>query len=187
MANKLLQNIIRQGESETVEFKTSFNDEVIISLVAFANTKGGAVFIGISDEREVIGVNLGKETVQRWLNEIKNKTEPAITPANKEHKADDKTYVTIHVQEFPVGLLLFKDRYYKRVNNSNHQLSPAEIADLKLLTLQISRDANPASNYTLYDIDWNKVNQFTDKVSEKGCFRLSGNIKDNLKKVKPYF
>ena len=48
--NKTLQNSISQGESETVELKTSFSDEVIISLVAFANTNGGTVFIGVSDK-----------------------------------------------------------------------------------------------------------------------------------------
>lgn len=46
MENRLLKNINRQGESDTVEFKTSFNDDVIVSLVAFANTKGGEVFTG---------------------------------------------------------------------------------------------------------------------------------------------
>ena len=36
-----LQNIISLGESETLEFKSSFNAEVIETLVAFANTNGG--------------------------------------------------------------------------------------------------------------------------------------------------
>ena len=34
-------------ESETIELKTSFSDEVIISLVAFANHKEGTVNIGV--------------------------------------------------------------------------------------------------------------------------------------------
>ncbi len=49
--------ILEKGESETVEFKARFNKEAIISLVAFANTAGGHLYIGIEDEkREVIGV-----------------------------------------------------------------------------------------------------------------------------------
>jgi len=40
-------------ESETVEFKTSFQKEVIISLTSFANTKGGTVYIGVDDNGEV--------------------------------------------------------------------------------------------------------------------------------------
>ncbi|HFA48598.1 MAG TPA: ATP-binding protein, partial [Bacteroidetes bacterium] len=34
-------SLIQNGESETLEFKTSFGKEVIITLSAFANTKGG--------------------------------------------------------------------------------------------------------------------------------------------------
>ena len=71
--NKNGQHIIHQGESETLEYKTSFSDEVIISLVAFANAKGGAVCIGVADDGEIKGVAVGKETVQKWVNEIKNK------------------------------------------------------------------------------------------------------------------
>ena len=37
---------IPTNESETVEFKQSFQSEVIETLVAFANAKGGSVFIG---------------------------------------------------------------------------------------------------------------------------------------------
>ncbi|MBI5756856.1 MAG: ATP-binding protein [Nitrospirae bacterium] len=49
---------IPSGESETVEFKTSFDREVIETLVAFANTKGGKVFVGISDNGKAAGVQI---------------------------------------------------------------------------------------------------------------------------------
>ena len=49
-------------ESEKIEFKTSFNEGVIETLVAFSNTKGGTVYIGITDTAEVKGISLGKET-----------------------------------------------------------------------------------------------------------------------------
>ena len=51
-------------ESQTVELKTSFSDEVIISLVAFANANanGGSVYVGVKDNGEIQGVELGKET-----------------------------------------------------------------------------------------------------------------------------
>jgi predicted HTH transcriptional regulator len=43
-------NTLPNTESQTVEFKTTFNDEVIVSLVAFANAKGGAVYVGVADD-----------------------------------------------------------------------------------------------------------------------------------------
>ena len=40
---------IKLGESQTAEFKNSFQKEVIKTVVAFANTKGGKIFIGVDD------------------------------------------------------------------------------------------------------------------------------------------
>lgn len=38
-----LQKIIDSGESQNVEFKSAFGKEVIESIVAFSNSKGGKV------------------------------------------------------------------------------------------------------------------------------------------------
>ena len=42
-----LQKIVQAGEGLHSEFKTSFKEDVIETLVAFSNAKGGAVYIGI--------------------------------------------------------------------------------------------------------------------------------------------
>ena len=63
--NTNIQHIVEQGESETIELKTSFSDEVIISLVAFANANGGSVYVGVKDNGEIQGVELGKETIAK--------------------------------------------------------------------------------------------------------------------------
>ena len=44
---KEIIKLIKQGESQTVEFKTSFQKEVIASVVAFANAKGDKIIIGV--------------------------------------------------------------------------------------------------------------------------------------------
>jgi len=71
--NTNIQNILPRGEGLKIEFKTSFNAETIETLVAFANTKGGCVYIGIADTGAIIGVSAGNETVPKWINEIKSK------------------------------------------------------------------------------------------------------------------
>src|SRR5690554_1566090 len=116
------QHIIEQGEDESTEFKTSFNDEVITSLVAFANTKGGVVYVGIKDNGTVKGIELGKETIQNWVNEIKNKTAPLLIPDVEIINLNEKTIVSFKIQEYPVKLVSIKGKYYKRVKNANHQL-----------------------------------------------------------------
>lgn len=75
----MLKTLIRNGETEEVEFKTTFNVEAIESLVAFANRKGGTVWIGVAHSK-VVGVALGAESLPQWINEIKGKTEPSLVP-----------------------------------------------------------------------------------------------------------
>lgn len=66
-------------EDQFTEFKSSFTDTVIESLTAFANSKGGCVFIGVDDDAEPVkGFTLGNESLQKWVNEVKNKTQPSI-------------------------------------------------------------------------------------------------------------
>ena len=52
-------SLIKGGESEIVEFKTRLpNDDIVAkNLVAFANTKGGVLFIGVGDDGEIIGLS----------------------------------------------------------------------------------------------------------------------------------
>ena len=148
-------------ENETVEFKSNFNDGVIESLAAFANTKGGKVYIGLDDKgKPVSNFSVGKETIAVWINEIKNKTQPGIIPDIEEHILDHKPVISLHIDEFPVKPVAFKGRFYKRVANSNHQLSIQEITDLHLKTYNTSWDFYPSPHYSLHDIALEKVNQF---------------------------
>lgn len=73
-----LLSLIKQGENQTTEFKTSFQKEVIESVVAFANCDGGKILIGIKDNGAIVGVNITNETLKDWINQIKNNTQPQI-------------------------------------------------------------------------------------------------------------
>src|SRR5690554_468469 len=100
-------------ESEIVELKSTFQDEVIITLVAFANAKGGAVYVGVDDKGDVRGVSLGKETVQKWLNEIKVKTQPALIPEVDILDEQDRQVVVFSMPTYPIKPVSYKGKYYK--------------------------------------------------------------------------
>ena len=136
-----LHDALVNGESETLEFKASFNREVIETLCAFANHKGGSVLIGVSDSASILGVSCGEESIQKWLNEIKQNTSPSIIPDIERLNIDGKTVIAIRVSEFPVKPVACRDRYFKRMANSNHRLNLTEIANLHLQSLQLSWDA----------------------------------------------
>jgi ATP-dependent DNA helicase RecG len=145
-------NIIQAGEDLLSEFKTSFKEDVIETLVAFSNAKGGAVYIGISDKGDISGVSIGKETLQNWINEVKNKTMPQIIPDAEIHTVDGKKIVAFFVTEYPIKPVSTRGRYYKRVGNSNHLLSVNEVSNMHLQTINSSWDYYPRPGKTLGDI-----------------------------------
>jgi ATP-dependent DNA helicase RecG len=53
-----LAELITQGEGARVEFKISFQKEVIETFCAYANTLCGAVLIGVSDAGRAVGVSI---------------------------------------------------------------------------------------------------------------------------------
>lgn len=154
-------------EDLQTEFKSSFGDGVIESLCAFANTHGGRVLIGISDDgKPVSGFLTGDETLQKWINEVKNKTRPSVIPDTRTIKIENKEVIELSVKEFPVKPVAFKGRYLKRVNNANHQLHLSEIADLHLRSFNTSWDSyiNPGRDLSTLSLD--KVNQFISHCNE---------------------
>jgi len=125
-----------------LEFKSSFNNDVIETLTAFANTKGGKVLIGINDAGEPVkNIETGKESIQKWLNEIKQITEPSIIPDANIIEYKGINIVEFSIKEFPIKPVACRGRYFKRVKNSNHRLSPVEISDMNIKTLQVSWDS----------------------------------------------
>jgi ATP-dependent DNA helicase RecG len=64
MTPSQVKEIISQGESEIVEFKQTFNNEALISINAFANTRGGILLIGVTNDGNIKGVDIKTETVQ---------------------------------------------------------------------------------------------------------------------------
>ena len=56
---KIEKEIISKGESDTVEFKSRLVPDPILSriLTAFANSKGGLLFVGIEDDGNIVGLS----------------------------------------------------------------------------------------------------------------------------------
>ena len=43
-------------ETENIEFKRQFTDEIYKEVIAFANTDGGIVYVGIDDDGNAVGL-----------------------------------------------------------------------------------------------------------------------------------
>jgi ATP-dependent DNA helicase RecG len=166
-------HIIKQGENEKTEFKSSFNKEVIETIVAFANKTGGSVYIGISKTNKIVGVNINSESVQNWINEIKSKTTPSLIPDSDLINIDDKTVVLLRIPEYPIKPVSTQGKYFKRVFNSNHLLSTDEIANEHLKTINTSWDYYPSPYHNIDDIDLDKVKSFITQIQLKNDTKIT--------------
>ena len=185
-SDKLMKNLLKnitKGENEFLEFKTSFNKEVIETLVAFANSKGGDVIIGVKDTKEIIGVSVSEESIQNWINEMKQTTYPQLIPEVLTYNIEDKTIVVFNVKEFPIKPVSYKNKYYRRVVNSNHQMNLSEIANEHLKTINSSWDFYPDPNHSLNDISFDKVAHYIHKIEKRTGLKIQEKSIDFLKKM----
>jgi ATP-dependent DNA helicase RecG len=172
-------------ESQNIEFKPGFNDEVIETLTAFANTKGGKVLVGVADNGlPVIEFVIGKESIQQWLNEIKTKTQPAIVPSVAVVNYRGKPVIEFSIPEFPVKPVSFKGKYFKRVQNANHQLSTVEISDAYMQSMQYSWDSYPYPRASMASLNVEKISAFISRVNAVGRFRLPTDVVEALQKLR---
>ena len=66
-------------ESENVEYKAEYVDELYKEVMAFANTNGGIIYVGVDDNGNRIGVANVDETYNKITNSIRDAIAPDVT------------------------------------------------------------------------------------------------------------
>ena len=160
--------LIKKGESKTVEFKETFDNKTIETAVAFANTRGGHIFIGVSDKGAKKGVQVGKETLIGWTNQISQGTQPRIIPEVESSEIEDKTIAVIQIKEFPIKPVSTRGRCYRRAGNSNRLMTPQDIVEMHLHSTGTSWDKTPAPDATMSDIDHEKIKRYIRRSRDAG-------------------
>ena len=70
---------IESGENLTTEFKREYTEEIKKTIVAFANTAGGILYIGINDDMSILGVNNPNDVLLQITNTVRSSIKPDIT------------------------------------------------------------------------------------------------------------
>lgn len=120
--------LIKQNEDEGLEYKPSLSqiNEIVEAVSAFSNTEGGKIIIGINNSGKIIGVDIGKDTVERLTNKILQNTDPRIHPRILIKETEGKNIIIIDVKPSLDKLVLAFGRPYKRVGRSTHKMSKDE-------------------------------------------------------------
>jgi len=89
------------SESTTLEFKREYTSEINKSVVAFANTNGGTLYIGIADDGSIAGVQNVDSVLLTVSNSVRDTIKPDVTLFTNylTEEMDGKTVLKIIVQK----------------------------------------------------------------------------------------
>ena len=159
--------MLKEGESEDLAFQPFFGHESVETLVAFANTEGGFLLLGISKLKEIKGIPDAKENVDQWMHEISTQTMPQLFPNIEIIEIERKTVVCISVTEYPSKPVAFEGKYYKRINKFTKELTTNEAIDFRRQFMDSHWDSNLRPGKTIRDLSFVKLYQLIERISRK--------------------
>ncbi|MEA2091991.1 MAG: ATP-binding protein, partial [Campylobacterota bacterium] len=95
-----IKKLITQNENRKLEFKEVFptKDKIIKTAIAFSNSQGGDLIIGVSDDKKVIGIDDNEVIKYEEIlsNMIYDNCSPNIMPEIFSVFIENKTLLVIH-------------------------------------------------------------------------------------------
>ncbi|MDP2887535.1 MAG: ATP-binding protein [Bacteroidota bacterium] len=97
--SKYLLNLIQQGEHQTQDFKYCISDskKIARSLVAFANTDGGRLLVGVKDNGRIAGVR-SEEEYYMVESAAKIYSSPPIAFTTRQYLVEGKTVLEVIIE-----------------------------------------------------------------------------------------
>jgi len=99
-----IRELIKRGENEVVEFKQEITEEktkdkFAETVVAFSNTSGGTILIGVNDNCEVVGIRDPRLEEDRARKTLRSRCEPPVEPDITAREIDEKLVLLVQVKE----------------------------------------------------------------------------------------
>lgn len=161
------ERIIKSGESESVEFKSSYDKEAILrSVGAFSNKEGGIILIGVTDGGRIKGYN-HTEALKKMADDINAAIYPSVNITIKKITIKQKNVIVIEVPPAPIKPVSVRGRYYIRTGSTNRLMDVSEICDLYSLSTSRSWDSQAVESAGIDDIDMSKVKEFMKQIKER--------------------
>ena len=167
---------IRNGESKILEFKSTLpsSESIAKCIIAFANTAGGKLIIGVDDDRRIFGLDdmdifAIKDKISSIIYDM---CYPNILPEIYTKNIDGKIILIIEVYRGNLLPYFLKhegkhDGTYIRIGATNRKAGFENIMELERQRMNISYDEEINYEYSLADLDISPiVKKFSDKSKE---------------------
>jgi len=164
MNKKELEKLIASGETESVEFKETLSKSFYKTISAFANTRGGIIFLGVDKKGNIHGVEPTNEFLENLTNRIVDKL--SLYPDIKTVDIGKKRVIILKIDRpgYPVS---YEGHYYERVGNTTREMSPQRLRAFMLSNL--SWDA-ATGDFLFDEIDTETINLFVRLAVAKKRF-----------------
>ena len=135
MANENIDDVLRIGESSTIEFKSWFKAKnmreriglAVDELIAFANAKGGTVYFGIEDSGQITGCEPCDE--QKLIEGIYDRTTPHLFAEIKSITYNGFLIYALSVSSDGVTYSTVDGKILKRLGKNSKPYYPNELGD----------------------------------------------------------
>ena len=150
------------GESKNIEYKAMVpekSEKYMKTVIAFANTQGGKLIIGVDDRtHQVVGVNNDDlfQIMDSLANAISDSCEPQIIPDIEPQTVDEKTIIIVTVEAEKNRPYYIKSKgkengTYVRVAGTSRIASADKIKELEMEGARISWDELICVGYKVTD------------------------------------
>ncbi len=179
---------IRRGENLHTEFKEAdvHSDDIAAELVAFANTDGGQLIFGVTDDGRIVGVDDPDRLVQRVDQIAYQNCEPPITVIQETLR--DETGHTVLIVNVPKGdqrPYQTKQRgdFFIRTSSGRRRASRQELLRLFQAAESLYYDETLLLQAALIDLDVNLFERFVQHAYQRSV-EESGGFETLLRKLR---
>lgn len=170
MINENMDEILRTGETLTVEFKSwvkakNIKERIALAvdeLIAFANAKGGTVYFGIEDSGEVTGCEMCD--TQKIIEGIYDRTTPHLFAEIREIQYQGLLIYAISVNSDGVTYSTVDGRFLKRLGKNSKPYYPNELGDRYTASQGHDFSAMTLTDSTKDDINLLEVYNLKEKL-----------------------
>ena len=166
------------GESKNIEYKVTLPDKsekYMKTIVAFANTQGGKLIVGIDDKtHQVVGVenDILFELMDGIANAVSDSCVPQIIPDIEPQTVDGKTVIVVTVEAGKNRPYYLKSKgkdngTYIRVAGTSRQAFPEKIKELEMEGARISWDELTCVGYPVSEDTMEKLCQDIESFRKK--------------------